>query len=70
LNKPAFAAERRPCCVRACREKARNDEGQDRIEWLSNDENGEVAQTAEPDHSPLTALKLSLLSQLIAEDLL
>jgi len=56
--------------VRACREKARNDEGQDRIEWLSNDENGEVAQTAEPDHSPLTALKLSLLSQLIAEDLL
>jgi hypothetical protein len=41
LNKPAFAAERRACSVRA-----------------------------EPDDGPLTALKLSLLSTLIAEELL
>ena len=45
-------------------------DGQERIEWLSNDDDGEVAHADEPDHGPLVALKLGLLSTLIAEDLL
>ncbi|HEX6018340.1 MAG TPA: phospholipase D family protein [Burkholderiaceae bacterium] len=47
-----------------------NDDGRERIEWVSTDDDGEFAHIDEPDRGGLTALKLSLLSALISEDLL
>jgi putative cardiolipin synthase len=49
---------------------AQREDGSERIEWLAREDGADVAHGEEPDHGPLQALKLTLLSRLIAEDLL